>query len=67
MVQGGGLWGFDGIRRTAQLMLEAFNEEKAPEDLIVRKGWGAKAAYETGISDHTDLHGRRVRRLLCIV
>ena len=21
---------------------------------------GAKAAYETGISDHTDLHGRRV-------
>ena len=43
MVQGGGLWGFDGIRRTAQLMLEAFNEEKAPEDLIVRKGWGCES------------------------
>lgn len=43
MVQGGGLWGFDGIRRTAQLMLEAFNEEKAPEDLLVRKGWGCES------------------------
>ena len=43
MVQGGVLWGFDGIRRTAQLMLEAFNEEKAPEDLIVRKGWGCES------------------------
>ena len=39
MVQGGGLWGFDGIRHTAQLMVEAFHEEKDPEDLIVRKGW----------------------------
>ena len=37
MVQGGGLWGFDGIRHTAQLMVEAFHEEKDPEDLIVRK------------------------------
>ena len=45
MVQGGGLWGFDGIRRTAQLMLEAFNEEKAPEDLIVRKGWGVRKLH----------------------
>ena len=35
---GGGLWGFDGIRRTAQLMLEAFNEKKLRSDLIVRKG-----------------------------
>ncbi len=40
---GCGLWGFDGIRRTAQLMLEAFHEEKAPEDLIVRKGWGCES------------------------
>ena len=39
MVQGGGLWGFDGIRRTMELMTEAFLEEKDPEDLIVRKGW----------------------------
>ena len=43
MVQGGGLWGFDGIRHTAQLMVEAFHEEKDPEDLIVRKGWGCES------------------------
>ena len=43
MVQGGGLWGFDGIRRTAQLMTEAFLEEKDPEDLIIRKGWGCES------------------------
>ena len=43
MVQGGGLWGFDGIRHTAQLMVEAFHEEKDPEDLIVRKGWGRES------------------------
>ncbi len=43
MVQGGGLWGFDGIRRTMQLMTEAFLEEKDPEDLIVRKGWGCES------------------------
>ena len=43
MVQGGGLWGFDGIRHTAQLMVEALQEEKDPEDLIVRKGWGCES------------------------
>ena len=43
MVQGGGLWGFDGIRRTMELMTEAFLEEKDPEDLIVRKGWGCES------------------------
>lgn len=43
MVQGGGLWGFYGIRHTAQLMVEAFHEEKDPEDLIVRKGWGCES------------------------
>ena len=43
MVQGGVLWGFDGIRHTAQLMVEAFHEEKDPEDLIVRKGWGCES------------------------
>ena len=43
MVQGGGLWGFDGIRHTAQLMVEAFHEEKDPKDLIVRKGWGCES------------------------
>lgn len=43
MVQGGGLWGFDGIRRTMELMTEAFLEEKDPEDLIIRKGWGCES------------------------
>ena len=43
MVQGGGLWGFDGIRRTLELMTEAFLEEKEPKDLIVRKGWGCES------------------------
>ena len=43
MVQGGGLWGFDGIRRTLELMTEAFLEEKDPEDLIIRKGWGCES------------------------
>ena len=42
MVQGGGLWGFDGIRKTAELMEEAFLEEKNPEELIIRKGWGCE-------------------------
>ena len=43
MVQGGGLWGFDGIRGTMELMTEAFLEEKAPEDLIICKGWGCES------------------------
>ena len=43
MVQGGGLWGFDGIRKTMEVMTEAFLEEKDPEDLIVRKGWGCES------------------------
>ena len=45
MVQGGGLYGFDGIRRTAELMVEAFTEEKDTEDLVVRKGWGCESLY----------------------
>ena len=40
LVQGAGLQGFDGIRRTAELMEEAFLEEKDPKTLIVKKGWG---------------------------
>ena len=43
VVQGGGLWGFDGIRRTAEMMTEAFLEEKDTEDLVVRKGWGCES------------------------
>ena len=43
LVQGGGLWGFDGIRRTAGLMVEAFLHEKDTESLVVRKGWGCES------------------------
>ncbi len=39
-VYGAGRFGFDGIRRTAELMAEAYREEKNTEDLIIRKGWG---------------------------
>ncbi len=43
LVEGAGLYGFDGIRRTAELMTEAWQEEKDPEDLIIRKGWGCES------------------------
>lgn len=43
MVQGGGLYGFDGIRRLCSLMEEAYQEEKDTEDLVVRKGWGCES------------------------
>lgn len=43
IVQGAGLWGFDGIRRMTELMRDAFLEEKDTEDLIVRKGWGCES------------------------
>lgn len=43
LVEGAGLYGFDGIRRTAELMTEAWEQEKDPEDLIIRKGWGCES------------------------
>lgn len=43
MVQGGGLWGFDGIRRMAAMMKEAFLVEKDTEDLVPRKGLGCES------------------------
>ena len=43
MVQGGGLYGFDGIRRLCDLMTEAYQQEKDTEDLVVRKGWGCES------------------------
>ena len=43
MVQGGGLYGFDGIRRLCGLMTEAYQKEKDTEDLVVRKGWGCES------------------------
>lgn len=43
LVQGAGLYGFDGIRRLAALMIEAIQEEKDTADLVVRKGWGCES------------------------
>lgn len=43
LVEGAGLYGFDGIRKVAGLMIEAWQEEKDPEDLIIRKGWGCES------------------------
>ena len=50
VVEGAGWYGFDGIRKMAELMIRAYEEEKEVEDLVVRKGWGVrKHAYETDI------------------
>ena len=43
LVEGAGLYGFDGIRKVAGLMIEAWQEEKDTEDLIIRKGWGCES------------------------
>ena len=42
LVQGEGLYGFDGIRRTAELMMDAYREEKDTEKLVIQKGWGCE-------------------------
>lgn len=38
LVQGGELWGFDGVCRMAQHMIDAFSTPKDTKDLIPRKG-----------------------------
>lgn len=43
MVEGGDLYGFDGIRRMAALMVEAWLEEKDTRDLVPRKGLGCES------------------------
>ena len=43
VVEGAGLYGFDGIRKVAELMIRAYEEEKEVEDLVVRKGWGCES------------------------
>lgn len=43
MVEGGGLYGFAGIRRLAALMEEAYLTEKDTEDLVIRKGLGCES------------------------
>ena len=42
LVQGEGLYGFDGIRRTAELMMDAYCNEKDTERLVIQKGWGCE-------------------------
>ncbi len=43
LVQGGGLWGFAGVRSMAGLMKEAWQTAKDTRDLIVRKGLGCES------------------------
>ena len=42
MVEGGGMYGFDGICRLAGLMTGAFQHEKDTKNLIQIKGWGCE-------------------------
>lgn len=43
IVEGAGLWGFDGILQMADMMEEAFLQEKDTEDLVPRKGLGCES------------------------
>lgn len=43
IVEGGGLFGFDGIRRMAELMEEAFETERDARDFIQQKGLGCES------------------------
>ncbi|MCD8018812.1 MAG: nitrogenase component 1 [Clostridiales bacterium] len=43
MVEGGGLYGYAGICRLAEMMREAFCETKDTKDLIMRKGLGCES------------------------
>ncbi len=50
LVEGAGLYGFDGIRRTAELMMEKPGKKKKIQKIwSFEKDGGAKAAYETDI------------------
>ncbi len=43
MVEGGGLWGYDGICHLAGMMIEALENKKDTKDLVPRKGLGCKS------------------------
>ena len=45
LVEGGGLWGFAGIRGMASLMEEAWVHERDARDLIPRKGLGCTSCF----------------------
>jgi hypothetical protein len=42
MVEGGGLYGYDGIVKLADLMIEAFSTKKEAKELIQNKGLGCE-------------------------
>lgn len=43
LVEGGGLWGYDGIRTMAKQMVETANTKKDTRDLVPRKGLGCES------------------------
>lgn len=43
LVEGGGLYGYQGIRRMAALMEDAYLHEKDAEDIVPRKGLGCES------------------------
>lgn len=43
LVENGGLYGFDGMRKLADLIEDAYLHEKDTETLIQRKGWGCES------------------------
>ncbi len=43
LVEGGGLWGYDGIRTMAKQMVEAAQTKKDTRDLVPRKGLGCES------------------------
>ena len=43
LVEGGGLWGYDGIRTMAGYMIEAVKTKKDTRDLVPRKGLGCES------------------------
>lgn len=44
-VEGGGLWGYNGLKKLANLMIEAFNEKKDLR-IIEKKAWSAPSCLE---------------------
>lgn len=43
MVEGGGLYGYEGICRFAEWMMEAYRKPKDTKDLVIRKGLGCES------------------------
>jgi hypothetical protein len=45
IVQGGGLWGFAGVRTLARMLREAWETPKDVRDIIPRKGLGCPSCF----------------------